>query len=548
MVRFTGAIHGFPGTAHSIGSDNGRYVRLEVGDAARPAGFGLRPPTLYFNWSRARRDGALAGGVSPRFSVQAPKAFNVESISVFDMFKVGVGPSSSHTMGPWRAAQAFLSACRARNEFERIEEVRVDLFGSLAKTGVGHGTDLAVVLGLAGEDPSTCATETIHARFAAVAAARRLRLDDDRAIAFDPAVDVVFHRDVTLPFHPNGLTFTATLDDASTHSETYYSIGGGFITRENEPRDETPTVATPYPVEHGGDLLAHCRATGLSIPALVLRNELARRDLDAIRDGLRRIWHTMTACVYRGAHTAGVLPGSLGVVRRASSLNATLLGGRVCPTIDAWLDAVRAAPHGFSETLKWVSCFALAVNEENAAFGRVVTAPTNGAAGVVPAVLLYADRFRDATENDVFDFLLTASMIGGLFKKGATISAALGGCQAEIGVSSAMAAAGLAQTRGANPEQVLMAAEIAMEHHLGLTCDPVAGLVQIPCIERNTMGAIKALTACEIALASDPANAKVSLDAVIRSMWQTALDMNFKYKETSEGGLALQIPVNLAEC
>ncbi len=472
----------------------------------------------------------------------------MEALSTFDLFKIGVGPSSSHTMGPWRAAQTFLARCRDLGLFDRIVGVRIDLYGSLAKTGRGHGTDLALQMGLAGADPVTCDTELLHAQVEVIRAAATIRLAGVKAVAFHPDTDLVFHADITLPFHPNGLTFTANLDAGATHAETYYSIGGGFVVQEGARADEAGAVRPPLPFDTAADLLQQCRTHHLTIPAVVRQNEAAWRGSDDVSNRLRQIWLAMCDCVFRGCHVEGVLPGGLGVVRRAARMNRTLLGGRTFARVEDWIEAVRGCGGGFRDTLQWVSCFALAVNEENAAFGRVVTAPTNGAAGVVPAVLLYHDCFCRAGAAGVEDFLLTAGAVGGLFKKGATISAALGGCQAEIGVSSAMAAAGLAQCLGGTPEQVLMAAEIAMEHHLGLTCDPVGGLVQVPCIERNTMGAIKAITACNLALGSDPGDAKVSLDAVIRSMWETAQDMNTKYKETGEGGLALQIAVNVPEC
>jgi len=472
----------------------------------------------------------------------------VESISTFDIFKIGVGPSSSHTMGPWRAAQRFLAKCRELGAFDRIQRLKVDLFGSLAKTGHGHGTDVAILLGLAGEDPVTCDTAQIHAKVEKVRSQQSLPLDGCRTIEFHPRSDLVFNPQVTLPFHPNGLTFTATLTGGALLAETYYSIGGGFVVQENGLPGGRQSVRLPFPIQTAADLMRHCQEQNLTVPAVVRQNELAWRTTEEIDRGLQQIWETMRACIYRGCHADGVLPGGLGVGRRAAGMHRHLLGGRSYETMAEWIDAIRQSDGGFREILKWVSCFALAVNEENAAFGRVVTAPTNGAAGVVPAVLMYHNRFCRPDDADIADFLLTAGEIGSVFKKGATLSAAMGGCQAEIGVSSAMAAAGLTQCSGGTPAQVLMAAEIAMEHHLGLTYDPVGGLVQIPCIERNTMGAIKAITACNIALESDPAKAKVSLDAVIRSMWQTALDMNTKYKETSEGGLAVQIPVNLSEC
>jgi L-serine dehydratase len=472
----------------------------------------------------------------------------VEAISTFDIFKIGVGPSSSHTMGPWRAAQRFLAYCHEVGLFDRILRVQVDLYGSLAKTGRGHGTDLAVLLGLSGEDPVTCDTTALHARVEAIGAKRLLNLAGTRPVPFGPATDLVFHPQVTLPFHPNGLEFTAFLEEGNKHAETYYSVGGGFVVQENERATGSRAVRLPLPIDTAADLLRHCRTAGLTIPEVVRRNELTWRAEQEIRDGLGRLWEEMRACAFRGCHVDGVLPGVLGVVRRAARLNRQLLGGRTIAGPEEWLEAIHQQGGGFKETLQWVSCFALAINEENAAFGRVVTAPTNGAAGVVPAVLLYQQCFCRPGPRDVEDFLLTAGEVGSLFKKGATISAALGGCQAEIGVSSAMAAAALTQCHGGTPGQVLMAAEIAMEHHLGLTCDPVGGLVQVPCIERNTMGAVKAITASGLALASDPAQAKVPLDAVIRSMWETAQDMNSKYKETAEGGLALQIPVSVIEC
>jgi L-serine dehydratase len=471
----------------------------------------------------------------------------VEAISTFDIFKIGVGPSSSHTMGPWRAAQRFLARCRDLGIFDVVSGLRVDLYGSLAKTGRGHGTDLAVLLGLSGADPVTCDPAGLHAQVEAIRAAETICLDGKRPVPFRVAADLVFNPQVTLPYHPNGLTFTAYVD-GEAHAETYYSVGGGFVVQKDEPVDMSRCVHLPLPVDTAADLLRHCRDYGLSIAEVVRRNELAWRGPEEIRERLDQVWQAMRACAFRGCHTDGVLPGALGVVRRAPRLHRGLLGECTFARPEEWSEALRQRGVGFPQTLQWVSCFALAVAEENAAFGRVVTAPTNGAAGVIPAVLLYQDCFCRTNGAAVEDFLLTAGVVGGLFKKGATISAALGGCQAEIGVSSAMAAAGLAQCQGGTPDQVLMAAEIAMEHHLGLTCDPVGGLVQVPCIERNTMGAVKAITACHLALASDPAQAKVPLDTVIRSMWATAQDMHTKYKETSEGGLALQIPVSVIEC
>jgi L-serine dehydratase len=472
----------------------------------------------------------------------------MDSISVFDIFKIGVGPSSSHTMGPWRAAQQVLVQLRHDGQFEDIEAADIDLYGSLAKTGKGHGTDMAVLLGLSGEDPATCDTGRIMQKIEHIKSAKEIDLLGIKYIPFDPAANIHFHLQESLPYHPNGLRFRFRLVNGQERQETYYSIGGGFVVQENEP-STTSFKSLPYPVERAADLGAHCAGTGLPISSVVWQNELMWREPDMIRAGLQTIWHTMLGCIYRGCHAEGELPGGLKVVRRASRLHRHLLGGLSYSSVDEWVQAICQSGRDFQQILKWISCFALAVNEENAAFGRVVTAPTNGAAGVIPAVLLYYICFcQNVTDEAINRFLLVAGEMGSIFKKGATISAALGGCQAEIGVSSAMAAAALTECLGGSVEQVLMAAEIAMEHHLGMTCDPIHGLVQIPCIERNSMGAVKAITAANMALESDPKHAKVSLDAVIKTMWNTAQDMNIKYKETSEGGLAVNIPVNVAEC
>jgi L-serine dehydratase len=332
-------------------------------------------------------------------------------------------------------------------------------------------------------------------------------------------------------------------------AETYYSVGGGFVVKEGEEQQAGEGPGLPFPVDKADDLLHWCIKTGMPVSEIVMENENAWRSESATRDGLSNIWRVMKECIYRGAHTEGVLPGGLQVKRRAAELNRKLLTGKKYHDFDSWLEAIRSGGLDFTYILDWVSCFALAVNEENASFGRVVTAPTNGAAGVVPAVLLYYIAFqKGGSEEKIAQFLLTAAEIGSIFKKGATLSAAMGGCQAEIGVSSAMAAAGLTELMGGSQRQVMMAAEIAMEHHLGLTCDPIAGLVQVPCIERNTMGAIKAITASQLALRSMPDFAKVSLDAVVRTMWDTARDMDFKYKETADGGLATNVPLSLPEC
>lgn len=477
-----------------------------------------------------------------------------EAISVFDIFKIGVGPSSSHTLGPWRAAQRFSDSLYAEGILTEVQEVRVLLYGSLAKTGKGHGTDVAVQLGLSGEDPVTFAVDQLSPRIHDIAAMKRLLLRGQHELIFDPAEDIEFLITESLPFHPNALTFLVRLRNGEQRAETYYSVGGGFVVREGEDPASKTGVELPFPVTTAEDLQHWCMKTGLSVHEIVLENELAWRSDPQVREGVLRIWEIMQACIYRGCHTSGMLPGGLDVKRRANELNKRLTAGRSYADYESWLRLIRSGGTDFKYTIDWVSCFALAVNEENASFGRVVTAPTNGAAGVIPAVLQYYCAFcidpsqRRERDDKVLQFLLTASEIGSIFKKGATLSAAMGGCQAEIGVSSAMAAAGLTECMGGTQRQVLMAAEIAMEHHLGLTCDPIAGLVQVPCIERNTMGAIKAITASQLALQSSPDYAKVSLDAVVKTMWDTALDMSHKYKETADGGLAVHVPLSLPEC
>ena len=477
-----------------------------------------------------------------------------ETISAFDIFKVGVGPSSSHTLGPWRAAQAFLSELKQQGLLYSVREVKVDLFGSLAKTGKGHGTDIAAILGLAGHDPINIDTSQIEPIIEAIETNKLLSLAGEKQIVFSRKQNIQFHFHESLPFHPNGIRFSATLENLELFPSTFYSIGGGFISKDDSETgssSKSPSVKLSYPIETASELLTHCRQTGLSISEIVRKNEAAWRTDEETSAGLMNIWQTMVECVYRGCKTTtGFLPGVLGVKRRAGLIHNRLLAeNREFASIREWMETIARSGSGFNYTLDWLSCFALAVNEENASFGRVVTAPTNGSAGVIPAVLMYFLIFCNGNfQNQIQNFLLTAAQIGSIFKKGATLSAAMGGCQAEIGVSSAMAAAGLTEVMGGTPEQCLMAAEIAMEHHLGLTCDPVAGLVQIPCIERNAMGAIKAITASQLALRGDPASAKVSLDDAVHTMWQTALDMNEKYKETSEGGLAVNISVRLSEC
>ncbi len=472
-----------------------------------------------------------------------------EQISVFDIFKIGVGPSSSHTLGPWRAAQQFTKALETQGLLEQVEQMKILLYGSLAKTGIGHGTDVAIMLGLSGADPVTFDVDAIDSTIQEIKSAKHLNLSGRKALAFDYDTDLMFLYQESLPFHPNAVTFQAFLSSGRAFSETYYSIGGGFVVREGDHGAAKESVDLPFPIEQAADLLHWCLTTGLKVSEVVLENELSWRSEAETREGILQHFHVMKDCTYRGCHTSGFLPGGLNVARRASALNKRLIGDQTYTDYTGWISVIRNGGGGFNYILDWVSCFALAVNEENASFGRVVTAPTNGAAGVIPAVLQYYIAFCDGyAEDKIVQFIACASEIGSIFKKGATISAAMGGCQAEIGVSSAMAAAALTECMGGSQRQVLMAAEIAMEHHLGMTCDPIGGLVQIPCIERNTMGAIKAITASQLALQSNPDKAKVSLDAVVRTMWETAQDMNSKYKETSDGGLATNIPISLPEC
>ena len=471
-----------------------------------------------------------------------------QAISVFDMLKIGVGPSSSHTLGPWRAALRFLQSLISKGKLEQATDLKILLYGSLAKTGKGHGTDVAIQLGLCGYDPVTFDVDQINAKVAAIAATKTIMLNGCYQINFDPQQDIDFLFTESLPFHPNALSFLVNFSDSDSISETYYSIGGGFVTKEGE-KEENETINLPFHINTAADLMHWCMKTGLAIHEVVLENETAWRKEKETKEGALRIWQTMKDCTYRGCHTKGMLLGGLNVKRRAADLNKKLLKGRSYNNYNEWIEAIKQGGNSFQYTLDWVSCFALAVNEENAAFGRVVTAPTNGAAGVLPAVLhYYLIFYENVSEEKIIQYLLTASEVGSIFKKGATISAAMGGCQAEIGVSSSMAAAALTECLGGSQRQALMAAEIAMEHHLGMTCDPIGGLVQVPCIERNTMGAIKAITASQLAMQSSPDYAKVSLDGVIETMWETALDMNDKYKETAEGGLAVNVPLSLSEC
>ncbi len=472
-----------------------------------------------------------------------------EQISIFDMFKIGIGPSSSHTLGPWRAAQRFVQLLIDRRVFVHVESINILLYGSLAKTGVGHGTDIAILLGLSGDDPVTFEVDQVMPKVEDIKKFGKLILGGISEIEFNYAEQLHFLFEQSLPFHSNAVTFQAFLKDGTAISETYYSIGGGFVVQENDTESVLSEVDLPFPIDTARELISACMRTGLKISELVMENECSWRPEYETKAGVLKIFDTMKECLYKGCHTEGILPGGLNVERRAAKMNKRILKGREYHDYDSWVKALRLGGKDFGYILDCVSCFALAVNEENASFGRVVTAPTNGASGVIPAVLQYFIVFHDALSSEkIIQFVATASEIGSIFKKNATISAAMGGCQAEIGVSSAMAAGALTECLGGSQRQVLMAAEIAMEHHLGLTCDPIGGLVQIPCIERNTMGAIKAITAAQLALQSNPDKAIVSLDDVVSTMWETAQDMNVKYKETADGGLATKVPLSLPEC
>jgi len=475
----------------------------------------------------------------------------MKSISAFEIIKIGIGPSSSHTMGPWLAASAFIQKISERQSLENIQAIKVKLYGSLALTGKGHGTDIAVLMGLSGEDYETIDTIKIYSKVEGIKDSNKIKLGGIKELDFVFEDAVVFEFGSFLPYHPNGMEFEALFLNGEIITEKYYSLGGGFIATEDENTIEANSLVTKFPCHNAKDILQNTNDLKISVSDLVYVNEETWRTREEIKNHSIKIWKEIKSCIFRGVSTEGILPGGLEVKRRAFEINKRLLNNQSfneTNNVEEWISMVKNTEKSFSKINKWISCFALAVNEENASFGRIVTAPTNGAAGVIPAVLMYAHCFENLDEEGVIRFLLVAGEIGTLFKKNATISAAVGGCQAEIGVSSAMAAAGLTECLGGTPAQVLMAAEIAMEHHLGLTCDPINGLVQVPCIERNSMGSIKAITAANLALESDPNSAKVSLDEVINTMWQTAKDMNNKYKETSEGGLAVNVAVNVAEC
>ncbi|MEW2356717.1 L-serine ammonia-lyase [Spirillospora sp. NPDC029432] len=456
------------------------------------------------------------------------------AISVFDLFKIGIGPSSSHTGGPMAAAHRFARGLHRDGLLEKTASVRAVLYGSLGLTGKGHGSDKAVILGLEGDKPERVDVDTVDARLEKIRSAGALRLFGSHDIPFVVGEHLVFERKESLPGHPNGMRFTAyTAAGDELRSKVYYSVGGGFILDENAAgadRIKPDDTVLPYPFDTAAELLDHCRETGLSISALMLENERAfGRTAEEIRGGLVDLWRVMRSCVDRGCTREGLLPGGLKVRRRAPQLHRRLL------TEDG-TDPLHA--------MDWVTLFALAVNEENAAGGRIVTAPTNGAAGIIPAVLHYYAKFvPNASDDGAVRFLLTAGAIGALFKQNASISGAEVGCQGEVGSACSMAAAGLTEVLGGTPEQVENAAEIGIEHNLGLTCDPVGGLVQVPCIERNAVGAVKAITATRIALRGDGRHF-VSLDRAVKTMKDTGRDMLDKYKETSRGGLA----VNVIEC
>jgi L-serine dehydratase len=457
------------------------------------------------------------------------------AISVFELFKIGIGPSSSHTVGPMRAARQFALALDEVGLLGRVQAVTVELFGSLGATGRGHGSDKAVMLGLEGETPEGVEPEGVEERLGRIRAEHRLSLLGKQAIAFCETEHLQFHWR-SLPYHPNGMCFTACDRTGNEIArKVYYSVGGGFVVNQEAAgadRIQEDNTTLPYPFKTAAQLLELCQSHGLSISQVMLENEKGWRSEVEIRQGLLQIWEVMQGCVKRGCHTEGILPGSLQVKRRAAQLYAKLSHRPEAALCDPL------------NVIDWVNLYALAVNEENAAGGRVVTAPTNGAAGIIPAVLHYYDRFcPGASPDGVVRFLLTAGAIGILYKENASISGADVGCQGEVGVACSMAAGALAEVMGGTPEQVENAAEIGMEHNLGLTCDPVGGLVQVPCIERNAMGAVKAINAARMAMRGDGKHC-VHLDKVIKTMRDTGADMHAKYKETARGGLA----VNVIEC
>lgn len=466
-------------------------------------------------------------------------------ISIFDLYKIGIGPSSSHTVGPMKAANLFLEKMIEERHFDRVTRVKCELFGSLGATGKGHGSDTAVMLGLMGELPEKTDTRLVASRIAAIRQEKRLQLNQKHFIAFNEAEDLILHKKKFLPYHPNAMTFYAYEGDQPLTEATYYSVGGGFVLnddeakRKNEPLVEAK-VAVPYPFETADELLAHCQTTGKRICEIVLANEKTYFDESIIFEKLAEIWQVMQDCVTAGCQQSGILPGGMKVKRRAHDLHQQLL--REKDSEDE--------PIALYE-MDWVNLYALAVNEENAAGGRVVTAPTNGAAGIIPATLHYYRHFSVSyEEKEIYNFMLTAAAIGIIIKQNASISGAEVGCQGEVGSACAMAAAGLTEAFHGSPAQCTNAAEIGIEHNLGLTCDPIGGLVQVPCIERNAMAAVKAINASRIARRGDGTHF-VSLDKAIKTMNDTGKDMMDKYKETARGGLAvnvIEVPVNFIDC
>jgi len=465
------------------------------------------------------------------------------AISVFDLFSIGIGPSSSHTVGPMKAARTFADDLRLRDLLTATAAIKAELYGSLGATGKGHGSDKAVMLGLEGDTPESIDTESVAARLEEIRRSGTLKLLGEHPLGFDEKQHLIMHRRKALPFHPNGMRFTA-LDGAGEVLSTsvFYSVGGGFVVDESAADGNwiaPDTTPQPYPFTTGDELLRLCQANGLSISEVMMENEKAWRSETAIREGLLNIWSAMQACVSNGCRQYGILPGGMQVKRRAAGLFQQLSN----QTAEASDDPLHV--------MDWVNLYALAVNEENAAGGRVVTAPTNGAAGIIPAVLHYYRWHRPKADDDgVIRFLLTAGAIGILYKENASISGAEVGCQGEVGSACSMAAGGLAEVFGGTPAQVENAAEIAMEHNLGLTCDPIGGLVQVPCIERNAIASVKAINAARMAMRGDGEHF-VSLDKVIKTMRDTGADMKTKYKETARGGLAinvLEIPVSVVEC
>ena len=473
----------------------------------------------------------------------------MSAISSFEMLSIGIGPSSSHTLGPWRACQLFKKELeQKRIAIAAITSIEIHLYGSLSLTGKGHATDKALILGLSGADYEKDATRKLREILDRVTREKQLDLFEKSKLSFDPQEQIVFHRKA-LEEHANGMIIKALLANNESIHATYFSVGGGFVvSKQVFESEKEPDYCYRYPSNRGTDLLNHCFKNQMKISDLVLENEFERYGKSYTKKRFSEIWQVMLEAMYEGCHTTGELPGGLKVARRAAKMNKELIENFNYSTPKDWIEAIRNSRVRFRQILQWVSCFAIAVNEVNAAMGRVVTAPTNGSAGVIPAVLMYylVIENHNGGADEIERFLAVAAEIGSLFKKNATLSASMGGCQAEIGVSSAMAAAALTELLGGTPDQAISAAEIAMEHHLGLTCDPIGGLVQIPCIERNSMGAIKAINAAQLALGRKSGDSKISLDQIIDTMWDTAKDMSTKYKETSEGGLAIR--VNLSDC